>query len=101
MNHSDIFNYADDNTISAHSESIPELLKILETESEVAINWFKSNDMIVNPDKFQAIILNKHGKLEQNIYELSFDNKVIESSNSVRLLGIDIDDKLFTVIFMI
>ena len=50
----DIINYADDNTISSYAKSIPELIKILESESEIAINWFNSNDMIVNSDKFQA-----------------------------------------------
>ena len=34
---SDLFNYADDNTNSAFSKSIPDLIKVLETESEIAI----------------------------------------------------------------
>ena len=29
-----------------------ELIKVLQTESKSAIDWFKMNDMIVNPDKF-------------------------------------------------
>ena len=35
------------------------LLKTLEQESESAVSWFKQNELIVNVDKFQAIILNK------------------------------------------
>ena len=35
-----------------------ELIKVLETESKSATGWFKMNDMIVNPDKFQAMTLN-------------------------------------------
>ena len=31
-------------------------VKILESESEVVIDWFKKNRMVVNPDKFQAIV---------------------------------------------
>ena len=50
--------------------------------------------MIVNPDKFQAIILNKHGKIEHNFHKLKFNDYEITSENSVTLLGIDIDDKL-------
>ena len=61
MDKSDIYNYSDDNTISAFAKSIPELINILETESEIAIKWFKENNMIVNPDKFQAIIVNRFG----------------------------------------
>ena len=29
----------------------------LKHESELAVKWFKENQMIVNPDKFQAMIL--------------------------------------------
>ena len=34
-------NFADDNSLSAFAETIPELIKILEKESETAMNWFK------------------------------------------------------------
>ena len=90
---SDIINYADDNTISSSAKSIPELIKLLESESEIAINWFNNNDMIVNPDKFQAIIINKHKKEEQ-VYSLNFNNTQIETSSEVTLLGIEIDNNL-------
>ena len=36
------------------------LLDILEKESEKAIKWFKENGTIVNPDKFQAVVLGRH-----------------------------------------
>ncbi len=87
-------NYADDNTISAWADSIGDLISILESESEIAINWFHDNEMIVNPDKFQAIIINKHGKLKENKHILKFNEYEIISKNSVTLLGVDIDDKL-------
>ena len=89
----DIINYADDNTISAHAKSIPELIKLLENESEIAINWFRSNEMIVNPDKFQAIIINRNKKDDKE-YTLNFDNKIVKTSKEVTLLGIDIDNNL-------
>ena len=49
--------------------------------------------MIVNPDKFQAIIL--HPKKNQNIqYTLNIGEHTITSLNSVSLLGIEIDNQL-------
>ena len=42
-------NFADNNTIYANSAEMETLLDILEKESEVAINWSKQNEMIVNP----------------------------------------------------
>ena len=32
------------------------------SESEIVIDWFKKNKMVVNPDKFQTIIADKQRK---------------------------------------
>ena len=61
-----VHNFADDNTLSAFAYSIQELIKILESESEIAIKWFKDNKMIVNPDKFQAILIDKRQNSHTN-----------------------------------
>ena len=51
------------------------------------------NKMILNPDKFQAIVLNKkHSGLTNTNFQV--DNQMIELVSSVDLLGIQIDDKL-------
>ena len=49
--------------------------------------------MIVYPEKFQAIILDKqkHGYSNETI---KFNNKTVETVSSVRLLGVQLDDKL-------
>ena len=49
--------------------------------------------MIVHPDKFQAIVLNKKRSDLTNT-NFQVDNQVIKSVSSVELLGIQIDDKL-------
>ena len=51
------------------------------------------NKMIVNPDKFQAIVLNKKRSDLTNT-NFDVDNQVIKSVSSVELLGIQIDGKL-------
>ena len=40
-------------------ETIQNLTGLLETESSIAIEWFQNNKMMVNPGKFQAIIIDK------------------------------------------
>ena len=55
----DLLNFADDNTITAAERTIENLLSTLETESQATIEWFKLNEMIVNPEKFQAIVVKK------------------------------------------
>ena len=41
----DIYNFADDNTLSTHSRDANEVVKCLEGESDKAIQWFTENHM--------------------------------------------------------
>ena len=51
---SELHNFADDNAISSAEFSVEKLLKTLERESQIATDWFKETNMIVNADKFQV-----------------------------------------------
>ena len=86
-------NFADDNSLSVIAGSVAELKITLESESEVVITWLKNNKMIVNPEKFQAIMLDKQ-KNDYSNETNKFDNKIIESVSPVGLLGVQLDDKL-------
>ena len=55
-----------------------------ESDSNIPIEWFKKNKVIVNPDKFQAIVLNKKSSDLTNI-KFQVDNQVIKSLSSVEL----------------
>ena len=88
----DLANFADDNTIYTANKSIEKLLEVLERESKSAIDWFKINDMIVNPDKFQAMILSSDKKDKK--FQLNINDSTISSEDSVTLLGIEINNKL-------
>ena len=72
----DLLNFADDNTISAAEKTIENLISTLEEESQAAIEWFKMNEMIVNPDKFQAIIIKKNSKMKDS-YPLNINDQKI------------------------
>ena len=85
-------NFAD-NTISATENTIEELVSTLEKESQAAIDWFVSNEMIVNPDKFQAIVVKRNNKMKDS-YSLNINHEVINSENCVKLLGVETDNKL-------
>ena len=65
----------------------------MESASNIAIDWFKTNKMIVNPGKFQSIIIDKK-KQDRTKETFEIGDKVIEASPSVKLLGVQIDDKL-------
>ena len=51
-----VCNYADDNTINACDMSLENLLKRLEHDSFLAIEWFQNNYMKLNEDKCHLLI---------------------------------------------
>ena len=88
-----VHNFADDNTLSAFAENVSQLINILQSGSEVITDWFKKNQMIVNPDKFQVIIIDKK-KGDHTNEDVVIDNKQIKTVTSVKLLGSQLNDKL-------
>ena len=88
-----VLNFADDNTLSAFAENVSKLINILQSESEVINDWFKKNQMMVNPDKFQVIIIDKK-KGDHTNENVVIDNKQIKTVSSIELLEIQLDDKL-------
>ena len=57
------------------------------------MQWFRENMMIVNPDKFQAIIIDRKDQ-QNNHTSIKINDINSKSENSVRLLGLEIDKKL-------
>ena len=93
INEVKIASFADDNTIYASKLDLNELLRLLEKESEAAIKWFSDKNMIVNPKKLQAIIINRQDKSNHNCC-LTINNAEIKAKELVTLLSIEIDNKL-------
>ena len=56
-----------------------ELLEILRKECETAINWFKTNKMIVNPDKFQSMIISSKKDLSKSVLNINGVELTMES----------------------
>ena len=62
------------------------MLETLKKESESAVNWFRDNNMIVNPDKFQLMLLQKKSTKKVIQEKLQIYNNEIKSENLVTLL---------------
>ena len=88
-----LYNFANDNTITVFEKDITFFKETLQNEAEIAIQWFKDNFMILNPGKSQAMVINRFGKME-NKHGMYIENKKITSEHSVRLIGIETDNKL-------
>ena len=54
---------------------------------------FETNHIFANSDKFQVIVVHHNKNINEN-YILTANNVEIESKDSVKLLGIEIDNKL-------
>ena len=61
---------------------------MLQSECNVAIEWCIENKMFMNPDKFQAILLDKQ---KSDYTKLTEENQVV---SSVDILDVTIDKKL-------
>ena len=86
---SKLYNYADDNTLSNASCSIPDLVRTLEEDSLSLIKWFSINQMKANPENFQAMTLGH--KTHKNNLNFKFNGIVIQSEDEVKLLGVNLD----------
>ena len=64
---SDIFNFADDNTLYSHGSNLPLILSNLEHDMRYLLYWFKINSLRANPGKFQFMILGKKNCLKYNL----------------------------------
>ena len=87
----DIYNYADDNTLSFHDKDIQYVISTLEHAANIAIGWFQANGMKVNADKFQTMLLGSHKSTDLTFV---IDGVTLETDRCVKLLGVYIDDKL-------
>ena len=84
----DITNYADDTTPHTTEKNLDKLLKILEENTNELVNWFQNNYMKSNEDKNYLIVTNcDNGSAK-------IGNHKIDCSQSVKLLGVHIDNKL-------
>ena len=88
-----LYNYAGDNTLTCFSKIMHDLVDILEKETGVALSWLELNEMICNPEKFHAILLRKN-KSNTSGEKFNLNGKIINSEETVKLLGATLDYKL-------
>ena len=86
----DVCNFADDTTLYACDMDLDNVLKKLEHDSLLAIEWFEANYMKLNAEKCHLLVAgHKHEWTWAKI-----GNKIIWESEEEKLLGITIDRNL-------
>ena len=81
---SELANFEDDNTIYVGRKDLTEFSEIFQKECETAINSFKTNNIIVNADKFQSMIISSKKDLSKSMLNINGVELTMESS--VKLL---------------
>ena len=91
LERTNICNFADVNTIYRCDSVLEIILKDLQHDMKIVLNWFQINSMKPNPKKFQFMILGNDSKLP---VILNINNIKIRESQKVILLGLAIDNCL-------
>ena len=62
----------DDKSVCTEENTIEELISTLEKEIQAVIDWFKSNQIIAHPNKFQAITVKRNNEIKDSypVYNL-------------------------------
>ena len=89
IKHSDMANYADDNSPYACKNDIESVISQLEGDSKTLLEWVANNALKSNPDKFHLLLSESDISKSKDV-----DQFQIFNSNHEKLLGIIIDNKL-------
>lgn len=88
----DLYNYADDNSLSAH-DTDPSVVSVrLNDNTKSAMNWFSDNDLHAHPDKLKFITLGPQSKCDQVTVEVN--GNTLPPEDNVKLLGINLNRNL-------
>ena len=90
MEKTELCNFADDNTFYACGSKFDEVKSNLEHDLIRILSWLKMNQLVANPDKLQLMFLG----CQSNIQTVKTSNLTLESTESIKLLGITIDREL-------
>ena len=84
--------YADDHRLYTMGSNAFCMKARLESEAAKALTWYNDNYLMVNPDKFQLLMINSQNDKDQA--SLTINAHVIESTTDISLLGVNIDEHL-------
>ena len=85
----DVCNFADDTTLHVCDENVEQVLIRLENDSAIAICCFERNYMKLNTDKCHLLV---SGNKNEHMWVKVGNDKIWES-NTVKLLGVTIDNQ--------
>ena len=94
VENSDVYNYADDNSLTVADKNIDSIINKLESDIEILNLWFIDNSLVLNGDKCQFMIMESSRSLRNTTQMVSIAGKTIEECKKSKLLGITFDNQL-------
>ena len=88
--HFNMANYADDCSPYEFSDSIDEVILKLQNDSKSLIEWYESNYLKPNPDKWHLLLSDKR----DDIF-IKIGTEIISNSTDEKILGVYFDNKLY------
>ena len=90
LNDISVYNYADNTTITCSDVNYDTAHTKLLAASDIMKSWFENNNLKANPNKFQLIVFEEANEERS----LAIHGADLQSSSSVKLLGVQIDQSL-------
>ena len=93
VENSNIYNFADDNTLSVADANLETVINKLESDINYLDIWFKENGLLLNETKCQFMIA-ESSNARRDPLKINVHNKEIEEVKKVKLLGITLDNNM-------
>ena len=67
----------------------------LQYQGNLARSWYRDNFLLANTEKFQCLTINPRNiDSDKQIEALQIEDQIITNTSQIRLVGVEIDDKL-------
>ena len=91
---SELYNYADDNTLSVADTNIEIIIRNLESDANILSTWFDNNGMLLNAKKCKFLVIESAKSSRNKTAAIKVQNKIISEENKGKMLGITFDNNI-------
>lgn len=93
VDHSTVFNYADDTSSSCADKSLDRIQEKLENDAGKILCFMASNGLVANPKKTVYMLLGRNRKEREIIHTIKVGDSLITNSPHSKLLGVTVDEE--------
>ena len=88
--------YTEDHQMYVLGKKHDVVTQSIKTQGEQALSWYKNNYLSANPEKFQLLTINpRNVDTDNDNQDISVYGHAIERMGEIKLLGVEINEKLY------